>query len=409
MFRWFFLISLLAGSAIHAEPLSFDVALDIAVRAAPDAVVEQANIDAAQAAARAAGRLPDPKLAVAVENLPVTGEDQWSLTRDFMTMRKIGVLQDVPNRGKRRAEIDIAAAAIAKSEAERRVRLLAIRRDAAVAWLNRYYLERRASLFDELDRENRLFAAAVQAQIAGGRGMTSDVIGPQQEAVEIADRRDELAGQIAKSKAMLERWVGAAVEEPLAGDPPAFTIDAEHLRAHVHEHPELAVFVPMTEMAQAEVHQAEAAKRPDWGVEFMYGRRGAAFSDMVSLQFTVGLPIFAGTRQNPQIEAKRQELTRVYAERDAMLRDHTQELESTLAEYDTLTRQLERMRTKRIPLAREKVDYALAGYRGGKGELTDVLTARSQLIDERLKAIELEAQRATTAAKIYFIYGEGAR
>jgi len=346
---------------------------------------------------------------VGIENLPVTGEDQWSLTRDFMTMRKIGVLQDVPNRSKRRAEIDIAAAAIAKSEAQRRVRLLAIRRDAAVAWLNRYYLERRASLFDELDRENRLFAAAVQAQIAGGRGMTGDVIGPQQEAAEIADRRDELAGQIVKSKAMLERWVGAAVEEPLAGDPPAFTIDAEHLRAHVHEHPELAVFVPMTEMAQAEVHQAEAAKRPDWGVEFMYGRRGAAFSDMVSLQFTVGLPIFAGTRQNPQIEAKRQELTRVYAERDAMLRDHTQELESTLAEYDTLTRQLERMRTKRIPLAREKVDYALAGYRGGKGELTDVLTARSQLIDERLKAIELEAQRATTAAKIYFIYGEGAR
>ena len=143
MFRWFFLISLLAGSAVHAEPLSFDVALDIAVRAAPDAVVEQANIDAAQAAARAAGRLPDPKLAVGIENLPVTGEDQWSLTRDFMTMRKIGVLQDVPNRGKRRAEIDIAAAAIAKSEAERRVRLLAIRRDAAVAWLNRYYLERR--------------------------------------------------------------------------------------------------------------------------------------------------------------------------------------------------------------------------------------------------------------------------
>jgi len=409
MFRWFFLISLLAGSAIHAEPLNFDRALDIAVRAAPDAVVEQANIDAAQAAARAAGRLPDPKLAVGIENLPVTGEDQWSLTRDFMTMRKIGVLQDVPYRSKRRAEIDIAAAAIAKSEAQRRVRLLAIRRDAAVAWLNRYYLERRASLFDELDRENRLFAAAVQAQIAGGRGMTGDVIGPQQEAAEIADRRDELAGQIVKSKAMLERWVGAAVEEPLAGDPPAFTIDAEHLRAHVHEHPELAVFVPMTEMAQAEVHQAEAAKRPDWGVEFMYGRRGAAFSDMVSLQFTVGLPIFAGTRQNPQIEAKRQELTRVYAERDAMLRDHTQELESTLAEYDTLTRQLERMRTKRIPLAREKVDYALAGYRGGKGELTDVLTARSQLIDERLKAIELEAQRATTAAKIYFIYGEGAR
>jgi len=63
---------------------------------------------------------------------------------------------------------------------------------------------------------------------------------------------------------------------------------------------------PMMEMAQAEVHGAEATKRPDWGVELSYGHRGAAFSDMVSLQFTLGLPVFSGTRQDPQIEAKRQ-------------------------------------------------------------------------------------------------------
>ena len=410
MFRSLLLFCLAGTVAcVQAEPLSFDSALDIATRTAPDIAVQTASVDAAEATSVPAGRLPDPKLTLGIENLPVTGQEQWSLTRDFMTMRKIGVMQDVPNRGKRHAAADIAAAAVAKAQIERRVSVLAIRRDAALAWLKRFYLERRAALFDDLDRENQLFADTVQAQLIGGRGMTADVIVPKQEAAELADRRDELAVEIARSKATLKRWVGDAADAPLAGDPPSLTIDTEHLRGHVHEHPDLAVFVPMTEMAQAEVHAAEATKRPDWAVEVAYGRRGGGFSDMASVQFTLGLPLFTRTRQDPQITAKRQELNRVEAERAAMLRDHTQELEGDLAEYDSLSRQLTRMQNTRVPLARQKVDYQFASYRAGKGDLTAVLSARRELIDQQLKQNELEAQHAVSIAKLYYIYEEGAR
>src|SRR6185369_16709877 len=194
----------------------------------------------------------------------------------------------------------------------------------------------------------------------------------------------------------------------LAGEPQSLTLDSEHLRDHVHEHPDLAVFVPMTQMAQAEVHEAEAMKRPDWGVELAYGRRGAAFSDMVSLQFTVDLPLFTKTRQDPQIQAKRQELTRVQMQRDAMLRDHTQELEAALAEYAAVSRQLERLRDVHLPLARQKVDYQFASYRAGKADLTAVLAARRELIDQRLRQIELQSKRAGAAAKRYYFYGPGA-
>ena len=143
-------------------------------------------------------------------------------------------------------------------------------------------------------------------------------------------------------------------------------------------------------------------------MELSYGRRGPAFSDMVSLQFTLDLPFFARTRQGPQIQAKRHELDRVEAERDAMLRDHTRELEADLAEYDVMTRQLARLRQVHLPLAREKVDYQLASYRPGKGELTAVLAARRELIDARLKEIELEGKRAEAAAKLYYFYGPAA-
>jgi outer membrane protein TolC len=409
MFRCvLFVCSLGVTGLAVAEPLTFDAALDLATRSSPDIAVQTASVEAAQSATVAAGRLPDPKLTVGVENFPVTGEERGSLTRDFMTMRKVGLMQDVPNAGKREARSAAAAADAERAQAERRVSILTVRRDTALAWLARYYLECRGSLFDELDRENQLFARSVQAQFAGGRGMPADVVAPKQEAAELADRRDELVSEIAKSKATLRRWAGPAGDEPLAGDPPALALDTEHLRGHIHEHAELAVFVPMTQMAQAEVHEAEAAKRPDWGVEVAYGRRGSAFSDMVSLQFTLDLPLFARTRQDPQIAAKRQELTRVEAQREAMFRDHTQELDAELAEYEVTTRQLARLREAHLPLAQQKVDYQFASYRAGKADLTAVLSARRELIDERLKEIELDGKRAATAAKLYFFYGAGA-
>jgi cobalt-zinc-cadmium efflux system outer membrane protein len=405
-----FLFASLAGTASFASAgsLDFDTALRIAARSSPDIAVQTANVEAAKAASIAAGRLPDPKLAVGVENLPVTGADQWSLTRDFMTMRKVGLMQDVPNGAKRAAQRAVAEAVIARAEAERRVSALTVRRDTAVAWLDRYYLERRGALLDDFERENQIFASAVKAQLAAGHAMPADVVEPQQEAADIADRRDELAADIAKSKAVLKRWVGAAAEEPLSGEPPSLILDSAHLREHVHEHPDLAVFVPMTQMAQAEVHQAEANKRPDWGVEVAYGRRGSAFSDMVSLQFTLDLPLFAKNRQDPQIRAKREELTRVETERETMLRDHTQELEGDLAEYEVVSRQLARLHDTRLGLAQQKADYTFASYRGGKAGLAAVLQARRELIDTRLKQIELQAKQASAAAKLYYFYGPGA-
>src|SRR5262245_53261482 len=111
MFRPIVLVSLLASSAFSdAEPLTFEAALNHAVRASPDVVIEEASVDSARAAAQAAGRLPDPRLAVGVENLPATGDGQWSLAQDFMTMRKIGLMQEVPNGKRRRAEREIATA-----------------------------------------------------------------------------------------------------------------------------------------------------------------------------------------------------------------------------------------------------------------------------------------------------------
>jgi outer membrane protein TolC len=402
---WPLSLAMLLGVA-HAAPLSFTAALDLAERQSPGLVANTAQINAAQSSAIPAGALPDPKLVIGIENFPATGADRGRLNRDFMTMQKIGFMQEVPNADKRKAREAVAAASIDVASAQRQITRLQVRRDTAVAWLNVYYVERKFALFDELDQENKTLADAVKAQISGSRSPAVDAVLPQQEAVQLADRRDGLTSGLAKARAALRRFVGTAASEPLIGEPPLLSVDAGRLRYQLHQHPELQIFSAETRKAEAEVHEADAMKRSDWGVELAYQKRAPQFSDMVSVQFTFDLPIATTQRQDPLIAAKQQELTRIEAEREAMLRDHANQLENDLADYAALTRQLERARQTALPLAREKVDLQTASYQAGKSDLTNLLAARRELIDQRLKIIELQAQHAVIAAQLHFAYGE---
>ena len=405
--RSLFVLSLLSGSpAIYAAVLTFDRALSIAEQSSPDIEAQTASVDAARAASHAAGALPDPKLVFGIDNLPADGPDQWRVDRDFMTMRKVGVMQEFPNSARRHAAAAAASATIDEADAQRRVHVVAVRTNAALAWLDRYFIEKRIALFAALTHENQLFTKTVEAALAGGRGTPADVIAPQEEAADLGDRLDALRADDLKARAALRRLLGTDGDETLTGEPPPFAIDADQLRSHVHTHPELAVFGPMIALAQAQVSEAAAAKRPDWGVELSYAKRAVPFSDMVSLQFTVSLPFFSSTRQDPLISAKHQELRRLEAERVDMVRDHTQALEAELADLAMLDSQLARLTGTRLLLAHQKANFQLASYQGGKGDLAAVLGARRELIDLQLMQLDLQGRRDAAAAKIHFSYAE---
>jgi outer membrane protein TolC len=402
---------LLAGlaSLAQAAPLSFTAALELAERRSPKLDATNAQIDAARAAAISAGALPDPKIFAGIDNFPISGPDAGRLQADFMTMQKIGVMQDVPNADKRRARVAVAAAGVDVAEARRQVERLAVRRDAAIAWLDLYYLQRKEALFAELDRENAILAQTVKAQIASGRAQAADAVAPQQEAAQIADRRDDLSSALAQARSRLRQFVGNAADETLAGEPPFGVIDALHLRERLHQHPELLALTAKARQVEAEINEARSMKKPDWGVELAYQRRAPRFGNMVSIQFTFDLPVLPATRQEPLIVAKQHELDGLDAERENKQRELTRELESDLAEYAALSRQLERARHTTLPLLEQKVMLQTASYQGGKGDLAAVLMARRECIDQRLRIIDLENSQARVAARLYFAYGEGAQ
>lgn len=400
-------VGVLAWPAL-ASALTLDEALRLAQTTAPSLAAESARFQAATQAAIPAGELPDPKLIVGLQNFPINGPNRGTLDGDDMTQSMIGIQQQVPSRDKRLARVELAAATVDTAAAQGRIERLNVRQATAQAWIGAWAVARKEALFKDFYQQNRLFADTVRAQLAAGRGQPSDAVLPKQEAADLAEREDTLIQQRAQARAALKRWIGPAASEAPSGSLPNWPINEVGYNHNLHQHPVLQAFGPRTREAQARLDEARAQKTSDWSWEVDYGHRSREFGDMVSVQFTFDLPIFPSRRQNPGIAAKQAELDQLDAERDAKTREHTQELEDDLANYQRLDRAVQRNQESLVPLADEKVALSLASYRAGKGDLMSVVSARREQVQARFKQIDAIEQRALVGAQLYYAYGEPA-
>src|SRR5712691_8988184 len=74
-----------AAVSAHAQTLTLEEAQRRAVDRSRQLVAQDSAVRASREMAVAAGQLPDPVLKMGVDNLPIIGPDQFSVTRDFMT------------------------------------------------------------------------------------------------------------------------------------------------------------------------------------------------------------------------------------------------------------------------------------------------------------------------------------
>ena len=386
----------LAGSMFAASrtyALSFAEAREIAEQQSPRVSAQRLQIDAVESAQKAAGTLPDPKLSVGLENLPISGMDRWSLTRESMTGQRLALMQEVPNQAKRAAKVASAQARVERERAALVLQRLQIRQELGLAWIAAQAVEQRDQLLAELLAENRRLQDSLLARVAGGSAQAGDLLTAQQEALALSDRRDDLQRDRSKARAMLRRWVGPRADESLQGGTGPLIHPVAQLRAELSSHAELALYPTMQSMARAESHEAQSESRGDWSWEIAYSRRDRRWGDMVSFQVTFDLPWQKDRRQTPMIQAKQRELERLEAEQEDVARRHLQELDDSAAELQALDSQIERLKSTGLQLAQGRAELALGNYRAAKGDLGAVLGARAQVLETRLRLIDLQAQR----------------
>jgi outer membrane protein TolC len=387
-------------------PLTLDAALRLAQDRSRQLPAQESAAAAARQMALAAGQLPDPVLKAGVNNLPIDGADRFSLTRDFMTMRSIGVMQEFTRDEKRKARSARFDREAEAAEAGRAAALANLRRDTAMAWLERYYQERTLEVLQAQRVEATLQIEAADAAYRGGRGAQADVFAARSAVAWIDDRIRRTAQQLATTKTRLARWIGDGADQALGAPPPlaAVRLSGVNLEARMERHPQFAMMLRREAVARAEADIAQSNKRADWSVELMYQQRGPAYSNMVSVNVLVPLQWDQKNRQDREVAAKLALAEQMRAEREEAVREYMAEIHAWLQEWQSNRDRLAHYDSDLIPLAAERTRAAIAAYRGGTAPLDAVLEARRMEIDARIERLGLERETASLWARLEYLF-----
>ena len=369
---------------------------------------QDAAVTASREMAVAAGQLPDPVLRLGIDNLPIDGPDQFSVGRDFMTMRRIGVMQEFTRSDKRQLRAERFEQEAQKSLAEKNAIIAFTQRDAALAWLDRYYAEAMAAVIVEQSKEVKLEILTAESAYRAGRGSQADVFAAHGVLAGLDDRTSEFNRRIATTKIGLARWIGEGAEAPLDGKPAidSVRLDTGALDQELGHHPQIAILSRQIDVASTEARIAQANKKADWSVELSYSQRGSAYSNMVSIGVSVPLQWDQKKRQDRELGSRLAMVEQVRAQRDDMLRAHVAEVRSMVKEWENGRERLARYQNELIPLSIERTRAALAAYRGGKSNLTELLLARRSEIDLRLQSLQLEMETARLWAQLNYLFPE---
>lgn len=380
-----------------AEPLSFEQALTLAVQRSEAARAGRASATSASETARAAGQLPDPMLRAGVDNLPVTGADRFSTTRDSMTMKRVGISQEWLSADKRaareasaRAMADREAVQAAVAEAEARLQV-------ALAYLDAWYADAALKLTTQTEHHVHEELEASRARLAAASGGSAEVLQLSSAQGIAEDESDEARQQQAAALVALQRWVGFRPDALTAG--PEFPIAPES--DYLSRHPMLAALQREVDVARSAAAVTAKERSPNWTWEVAYGQR-TGYSDMVSVGVSIPLQIAPSRRQDRETAAKLALVEKAEAELAEATRAATADYRALSSDAARLQQRIERYQASVIAPAQQRTAAALAAYRSNQGPLTALFEARHAEVEAQRKLLTLERDLAKTRAQLAF-------
>lgn len=363
----------------------------------------QASVRASSEAAVRAGQLPDPTLKAGVDNLPVTGQQKYTIGQDFMTMRRIGIEQEWVSGDKRRLRSELANDLVDRERAGYLGQLANTRQQTAIAWLSAVYAKKGVSLQRQLVDHMTHELDATKASYRGANATATDVTQAQAMLAQTQDQLLKAQQTLQTALIGLSRWTATPVSD-VTGEPPApqsyvSSLPPEELR---EVQPVLVAASRDIAVADADTAVANSNRSPNWTWEVAYQQRGGAYSNMVSVGVSIPLPINRKNRQDRDASEKAELATRARL----MYEDAQRQVEADIrTQSATLASGRERITSlshSLLPAAGQRVQLAAAAYRAGTGSLADNFAARRAQLEADLQVLDLQRDVSQTWAQLEY-------
>jgi outer membrane protein, heavy metal efflux system len=380
----------------------------------PEIAAARAESEAARERIAPSTALDDPMLEAGIVNAPLP----FSLRREDMTMKMLGLTQRLPYPGKRALRHDVAVADAASVEHAVDETVNRVQRDVRVNFEElRFATTSRQLIVRTLGALAQLESVAEQ-RYAVGQATQGDALLAQAQRSRMLREQLRLDQEQQSRRSELRRLTGRHDDDTPIVSPegillPLPATPAELSRAAGEHRPQLRALAALVDKGDSEVALARREYYPDFELRFNYGQRdrtidGLPRDDMVTMSVAVNLPIWRSSRLGARV-----------AEASAMrMQAANQLLAQQLETRSGLERELAIERQQRasaalyhatlIPQTEAAFDSTLSAYRLGKIDFTTLMEARMRVYEARIGEAEAVAEHNKAIAEIDFLAGGGA-
>jgi outer membrane protein TolC len=163
----------------------------------------------------------------------------------------------------------------------------------------------------------------------------------------------------------------------------------------------------MLDAARARETLAKREALPDVTFTAGYANRAGGFRDMWSLSMGIPLPIYFGYKQKPGIAEASAGVSASRFELEGARTMLLSSVRENLAAVRSAERLMALYREGLIPKTRQDLDFTLAGYLGGKGDVAPLLTRLKALYDYEFAYWTQFTEREKAIARIDAVTGTG--
>jgi len=384
-----FSCALAAEEPATGQVLTLKAATEQAVRDNPDLAQMQARAQAMAAIPSQMGALPDPEISFNAMSLPV---DTFSTRQEDMTQLGAGISMAIPFPGKlalREQAATFEAEAATQNTNEVRLRLLS---EVKSTWWLIFYLDRALGIVDSNYALLRQFVDIARTKYEVGEGLQQDVLLAQLELSKLLDQQLMLKASrrnaAASLNALLDKPANEEVRLPDKVGPQLPAVMQENLLYQQAE-ASRAVLEGNRQGINAAQSRLELAKKdvlPDFNVGASYGARddmpsGDRRADLLSLNLSMNVPIFAAQKQAKAVDQRTSELMQEkYALQDQWNKVRSQ-ISQAYNDYRRAKDQVVLFETGIVPQARQTVASMLAGYQVNKVDFLNLVRSQITLFE----------------------------
>jgi outer membrane protein, heavy metal efflux system len=383
-----------------------------AIGSNPDIRAARSENEAARHRIAPAGALDDPMLEAGLLNVPT---NSWSLSREDMTMKMLGISQRLPAPGKRALRREVAAKDAQAVEHAYQETVNRVARDIRIAYYELGLAVETARLIQENTRVLEQFLRIADGRYSVGQGNQADVLKAQTQLARMSEELLRIRRDVPVLESELARLLGrsgdglriAAALPPVRNVPTDFSAARE---AALIRRPQLIALRSLLDKANAGLDLARKESDPDFDLKFSYGQRdkapdGMPRADLVSITVAINLPVWGKDKIQPRIaesQAMRNQAMSLY---QAQQNEIFARLRQQLAIAEQSRKSVELFDTSILPQARLAVESALASYRVNRVDLLALLDSQMSLYSYGIGRAASVAGLHKAAAEIDLITG----